>query len=295
MMDERLVRHPLGFWQVKDIPDEPTLKNYYERLYFQTAQSNYRPSYPDAEIAWFDIKTARIAHAVSKLCGNHPAGSMLDVGCGEGFSMNWFYRQGWSVKGLDYSRAGMSIMNPHLLNFLEAGDLQNLLQDKISRKDKYDLLWLTNVLEHVIDPVALLGQLKKLVATNGCMVVTVPNDASPLQEFLFDELAIDHRFWIAIPDHLSYFDATSLANVAQATGWYCAKLMADFPVDWFLGNPESNYVNSPEKGRYAHQARILIDTIMATMPIDKVNEFYTSMASIGMGRQLTAILIKGKE
>ena len=67
MMDERLIRHPLGFWRVKDIPDPEALKNYYEKLYFQTGQSNYRASYPPAEIAWFNIKTARIAHAAAQL------------------------------------------------------------------------------------------------------------------------------------------------------------------------------------------------------------------------------------
>ncbi len=291
-MDERLVRHPLGFWQVKDMPDESALKNYYECLYFQTAKSNYRSSYPNAELAWFDIKTARVAHAISKIRKADAIGTMLDIGCGEGFSMSWFHKQGWSVKGLDYSRAGMSRMNPHLLDHLETGDLQNLIQDKIAGNEKYDLLWLTNVLEHVVDPIALLDQAEKLVAPSGCLVVTVPNDASVLQEFLFEEGAIDRRFWIAVPDHLSYFDAASLANIARATGWYCVRVMADFPIDWFLGNPESNYVNTPAKGRSAHQARILIDSIIAKMPTDKVTEFYTSMASIGMGRQLTAILTK---
>jgi 2-polyprenyl-3-methyl-5-hydroxy-6-metoxy-1,4-benzoquinol methylase len=292
MMDDRLVRHPLGFWRVKDIPDEAALKEYYERQYFQTGQSNYRTSYPDAELEWFDIKTARVACAVSKVRETEAMGTLLDVGCGEGFSMSWFQRLGWSVKGLDYSRAGMTNMNPHLLDRLETGDIQKLIQEKIADNEKYDLLWLTNVLEHVIDPIALLSQLEKLVAPGGALVVTVPNDASAWQEFLFEGSMIERRFWVAIPDHLSYFDASSLANVAQATGWHCAQVMADFPIDWFLGNSESNYVNNPSKGRSAHQARILVDSIMAKMSTDKVNEFYTSMASIGMGRQLTSIFTK---
>ena len=67
-------------------------------------------------------------------------------------------------------------------------------------------------------------------------------------------------------------------------------MMADFPIDWFLGNPEADYVSLKARGRGAHQARIAIDTVLAGQPVEAVNRFYAAMADVGMGRQLTAIL-----
>ena len=67
-------------------------------------------------------------------------------------------------------------------------------------------------------------------------------------------------------------------------------MTADFPIDWFLGNAESEYVSQKTKGRSAHQARIDIDTVLARLPVAAVNQFYTALANVGMGRQLTAIL-----
>jgi len=293
-LDDRLLRHPLGFWQVKEMPELDALRAYYADRYYQADQGNYRPAYPPEEIAWFDMKTERVVAALASVrSGAQPCkpGTFLDVGCGEGFAMNWFDRQGWTVRGLDFSRAGMERMNPRLLDRLETGDLQELLEAELAAGNTYDVLWLTNVLEHVADPVAMLVRLRKLVARGGALVVTVPNDGSAWQEFVYAGKHIPERFWIAIPDHLSYFDAKSLHAIADATGWSCAKLMADFPIDWFLGNPESEYVSQRSKGRGAHRARIAVDTVLAGQPLDAVNNFYAAMAAVGMGRQLTAILV----
>jgi 2-polyprenyl-3-methyl-5-hydroxy-6-metoxy-1,4-benzoquinol methylase len=132
MIDHRLVRHPLGFLRARELPDPETLRSYYASRYFQTSQSNYRSSYSKEEIAWFHIKTARIAAIVASVRGS-VTGTLLDVGCGEGFAMDWFGRNGWTVRGLDFSRAGMETMNPYLLDQLEAGDIQELLDLHIDK------------------------------------------------------------------------------------------------------------------------------------------------------------------
>lgn len=293
-MDQRLIRHPLGFLQVKKMPDRDALRSWYADTYYQAERGNYRRQYSSAEIAWFHIRTERVAAAVSLACAQSVTldhGNFLDVGCGEGFAMDWFSRRGWAVTGLDFSSAGIEAMNPHLLDCVEIGDLEELLDSQIAGQNSYELIWLTNVLEHVREPVSLLSSLRKLKRPGGALLVTVPNDGSAWQEFLYSTSQIPERFWIAIPDHLSYFDAQSLCAIASNTGWTCARLMADFPVDWFLGNPESEYVSQRSKGPGAHQARIAIDTILAAQPVAAVIDFYTSMAAVGMGRQLTAILV----
>lgn len=288
-MDERLRRHPLGYWELVDPPGPEALRTYYAERYYQTSRSNYRPSYPPEERAWFDHKTARLAAAVEE-GGGPRGGRLLDVGCGEGFAMAWFQARGWEVRGIDVSRAGMEAMNPGLLPLLGVGDLAELLEAEAASGQRYDLLWLTNVLEHVPDPPGLLARLRGLLAPGGACVVTVPNDGSPWQERLLESGQIPARFWVAIPDHLAYFGAASLRAVAEAAGWRCARLLADFPIDWFLGNPASNYVRDPSLGGGAHQARIAVETVLAGQPPDRVNALFEALAEVGMGRQITALL-----
>ena len=288
-MDPRLYRHPLGFWQVRDIPTADELSAYYAERYYQQEKSNYRRSYPAEELDWMHIKLVQKHAAVTSLIGRR-SGSMLDVGCGEGFAMGFFRNEGWRVYGMDYSDEGLLTMNPDLRPFMRTGDVFQLLDEAIATGLRYDLVWLGNVLEHVTDPIGLLNSLNKLVANDGLLVVTVPNDGTQLQEQLFESAQIPERFWIAIPDHISYFDAASLRTATEACGWSCARLISDFPIDWFLAHPGSNYVANRSQGPAAHQARIALDRLMGNSDPETVNSFYEQMAALGLGRQITAYL-----
>ncbi|MEX1109505.1 MAG: class I SAM-dependent methyltransferase [Dongiaceae bacterium] len=290
IIDERLRVHPLGFLQVASVPSADELKAYYADLYYQAERGSYRKAYSADERAYLDLKIAQKASIVSALRGTVP-GSLLDVGCGEGFVLNWFRDAGWSVRGVDHSRAGLEAMNPHLLPQVEVGDLFSLLSGLIERGERYEVVWLSNVLEHVPDPVGLLASLRRLVAADGVLVVTVPNDGSALQEELLKLGHIPERFWIAIPDHLAYFSHDSLTRVAQATGWSCREIVADFPIDWFLLHPGSNYVRDRTNGPAAHQARIRLELLLAEKPHEIVNQFYVELARVGLGRNLTAFLL----
>ena len=171
------------------------------------------------------------------------------------------------------------------------GDVFSLLQAEITVGDTYDVIWLQNVLEHVIDPLALLESLRKLVSPGGLAVVTVPNDYSVTQRALFDHKHIDSAFWVVPPEHLAYFDSVSLTNTAKAAGWDCVDLLCDFPIDWFLFHPGSNYIqNKPAAGKSAPKARVQIENLIHEQHIGDVLRFWSAAAKLGMGRNITAFL-----
>lgn len=296
MIDFRVQRHPLGYLEAANKPDPDALRAYYAERYYQSEQGNYRASYSDLELRYIDNKVHQKAEMVRELCPSlPPGGRMLDVGCGEGFALAYFRKRGWQVGGLDYSAAGMSAMNPSCLDALQTGDLMSLLKARIDAGERYHLVWLTNVLEHVPDPPSLLHQLRRLIGENGVLVVTVPNDFSALQNHLIDHHFIDQPFWIALPDHLAYFDRESLMSVARASGWSCAAMLADFPIDWFLLHSGSNYVRDRSCGPEAHRARMECENLLGMQPVDKVNRFYSAMADVGMGRDITAFLVPAEK
>jgi len=293
MTDTRVRKHPLGYLEATEKPDSQTLEDYYAERYFQSNQGNYRDKYSEEELKFIHSKIHQKDEMVQRLGGGGGAepGRMLDVGCGEGFALTYFRAQGWDVEGLDYSSAGLTAMNPGCLDVLHTGDVMSLLKARIEGGAQYSLVWLTNVLEHVGDPPNLLRQLLHLMDDTGVLVVTVPNDFSALQKCLLEYNQIDHPFWIALPDHLAYFDRTSLGATARATGWRTATTMADFPIDWFLVHSGSNYVRNRELGPEAHRARISLENLLAEQPVAQVNKFYEAMAQVGMGRDITAFLI----
>jgi len=288
MHDEpRLQQHDFGFWQLVNPPTAADLEHYYRDKYFQQGQGNYRPAYSNQERAYIDLKIAQRAHKIRQLRGNQ-TGLMLDVGCGEGFAMAWFQEQGWRVAGLDHSIAGVDAMNPQLSDHVDCGDVTALIEERLRDDASYDVIWLNNVLEHVREPIKLLSTLRRLVSETGVLVVTVPNDGSDLQELLLCDRDIPSRFWIAEPDHLSYFSTASLERALSETGWASSDILADFPIDLYLLHDGSNYVRDGAKGRAAHHARVRAELLLGQRGHDLVNEMYAAMARVGLGRELTA-------
>lgn len=290
MNDPRLQRHPFGFFEVIDKPSKQELAKYYADKYYQSETANYRHSYPSEELQAIRLKIAQKAWRIADLRETDNPGHLLDVGCGEGFTLAEFQKWHWQVEGLDHSRAGIMAMNPQLQDRVHQGDLFELVDARVAGGGQYDVVWLSNVLEHVIDPVKLMKSLRRLIASDGVLVVTVPNDFSPLQKRLLDNGEISEPFWVALPDHLAYFSAESLANIAQSTGWHCREIQGDFPIDLFLTHPASNYVQNRTEGPNAHRARLMLENMIGEASLNKANNFYRALADVGLGRNLTAFL-----
>ena len=294
-MDKRLRRHEYGFLELVDPPSEDQLTEYYAQKYYQSEQSNYRKSYPPEELAAIQLRiNLRAAHADSIRASTKP-GRILDVGCGEGFVMAAYEARGWYVEGIDHSLKGVENMNPDQAAHVTQGNLFSLLEDRVAAGTTYDLVWLGNVLEHVTNPVDLMHALHATLKPAGLLVATVPNDGSTYHEMLLQSGAIPERFWIAIPDHLSYFTRASFETTAKATNWAVRDMQGDFPIDLFLSHSASNYVADRAQGPAAHSARLQLENMIGAAGIDKANAFYSALAGVGLGRNLTAYLSPNEE
>lgn len=281
-----LVRNELGYWEVAQKPTEEDLRSYYASKYYQEGKGSYDIEYSTAEIEYFNAKIEQRWNIVKPAFAR--PGSMLDVGCGEGYALSYFKKLGWTVRGLDYSRAGLLSKNGHCAPDLLDGDVFQLLQNEEEAGNTYDLIWLQNVLEHVIDPVALLSSLRHLIKPDGVLVVTVPNDFSELQLRAISGEIVSKPYWVAPPDHLSYFSKDSLLAIGQRTAWNSFEIVGDVPVDWFLFHRGSNYIEDKSVGKQAHRARVELENLIHKNRPEDVTAFFSALARIGMGRDLTA-------
>jgi SAM-dependent methyltransferase len=203
-----------------------------------------------------------------------------------------FRSSGWQVKGFDYSSEGLKAQNPSCLDALVTGDVFDLLDSEVESSRKYDVVWLQNVLEHVLEPVDLLATLNGLVNNGGVAVVTVPNDFSATQKKALSVGHIDREFWVAAPDHISYFDHISLRTICESTGWQCLEMLGDFPIDWYLFHPGSNYIGNQSLGKSAHIARLQLENLFHGVQLEDVLAFWSAAGKIGIGRNLTAFITK---
>ena len=282
-----------GFYEVIDKPTPAELSDYYARRYYQEGLTTYQAAYPPEELEHIRGKL-RLRHWLLEQlppAAGSAGRSFLDIGCGEGWALQYFHEQGWDVLGLDYSSFSVERFQPLLRAHLRTGDLTEQLARLLAEGRTFDVLWLDNVLEHVPDPAGLLRQCRALVASAGALVVEVPNDFSTLQIHLLDAGHIDRPFWVALPDHLSYFNQAGLRRMATASGWNVTKVIADQAIDLNLLNPDTNYIMNRAAGPGAHRARIEQDNLLLrTASLAAVAAYYEGLAGVGLGRNIVAFL-----
>ena len=276
-----------GYYSVENLPSQKELEEYYEKKYYQEAKGSYELEYDEAEINYFNNKIAERYFILEKNLNQGSQKSFLDVGCGEGWALSFFKEKGWNVLGLDFSSFGCEKFNPTCSSNMIAGNVYDNLNKLIDQGVKFDVVWIDNVLEHVIDPEFLVNNIRQIVSTSGILVIEVPNDFSIIQKYALEKGYIDAPFWVIIPDHLSYFNREGLENLLHSNGWQSVCSLSDYPIDWNLLNPNTNYIKDKSKGKSCHRERIEFENLLHTMPMDKVINFYTAMGDLGLGRLIT--------
>lgn len=279
-----LIKSKYGYFSIENLPTQKELEKHYSEKYYQEDSVQYSHSYSDDELKHFENK-AKAAQFIFKNSYPNKNNSFLDVGAGEGFFASSFFHHGWNVTTMDYSNYGINSHNPHLLNTLIQGDVFKSLENLSHEKKKFDFINLSNILEHVIDPIELLKTLKSLLSEQSLLRISVPNDYSNFQQFLLDK-GYTTNTWLCPPDHLHYFTFESLSNLLLSLGYQIVISMGEFPIELYLANESSNYVKNKKNGKLAHKSRIEVDNFLFEQGIEKYINYYKASAEIGLSRQV---------
>lgn len=288
-LSSQVSKNGFGFYQLVDKPSSEDLNAYYTNKYYQSSKS-VQKEFSDVEVRHNNFKIQHRYKIITELLPQKSSPHrLLDVGSGEGWTMNFFKKQGWEVCGIDFSDYGCRAHNKELLPFVKIGDFYHVLP---TLEGTFHCIWLDNVLEHVLDPFKLLELCRKLLDKEGILFIDVPNDFSRIQEYLLQMQHVTKPYWIAPPEHISYFNREGLLSVCQAAGLSCVDFMTDYPIDLNLFNPLTNYVEKPETGKACHLARVEIENLLYSISIDDMTTLYRSMAKLGLGRSLQVFFKK---
>lgn len=276
-----------GFYQHRPLPSQEELKEWYSKQYYQEGIGGYQVSYTNEELKYFKLKAELIYMEISRLRDLKIQKTVLDIGCGEGWILDRFFVEGHKIHGIDFSEYGLKSFNPQLLSFLEQGDCIELILKNVDEKKEYDIVLLANVIEHVLYPIDLIDKISNILSPGGVLVIIAPNDFSDLHQHLLDTDVIDQPFWLAYPEHMSYFNKASMEKLLYDKGFNVEAIVADNPIDINLLNKNSNYIREPEKGKNMHLFRVDMDNFLANISKDKLLDLYEVLGSMGVGRNLT--------
>lgn len=178
-------------------------------------------------------------------CLEHATGSSaLDIPCGDGLLTVEFAKHFSKVVGVDASRAHLDKAQKRLP---EVEFYHGLIED-FRYPEKFDNIFMINVLEHLTDPVKALANMVSLMNSDGNIMIHVPNAEALNRKIAVKMGTLTHceelsPFDIEIAGHVRAYtldtlikDVESAGLKIKATGGVFLKMLSTPQMDWFLKN-----------------------------------------------------------
>lgn len=144
-------------------------------------------------------------------------GRLLDVGCGSGDFLHRMHKLGWSVIGLDFD--ANAIENAKAQYGSELTVLHTDLPSAHFPDNSFDAVTMHHVIEHVLDPVALLVETRRILKAGGRLVVATPN----INSFGHKKFRDSWR-GLETPRHLQVFSLKALEQCARKASFNFIKV-----------------------------------------------------------------------
>lgn len=187
------------------LPTIAQLNKFYAGSYY-----NFNKSHEEGKGMFF------AKHYLKKI---KPSGNFLDVGCATGFFINGIKKHSnWDVYGTDFSADAVKFAKDKLNLNVRSGDLINAG----FLHDFFDYIHVNNVIEHVLDPLSLFKECRRIIKSDGILMLSVPNgfnDSLPLIDFYNSE-KVPAR---SKDGHIFFFSDRTLAEILKETGFEIKK------------------------------------------------------------------------
>jgi 2-polyprenyl-3-methyl-5-hydroxy-6-metoxy-1,4-benzoquinol methylase len=164
---------------------------------------------------WHEARFEKMINHYKKINPSYsPEGTIryLDVGCGIGQTLEFAKKRGWESHGIDISKFVVEEGKRQGRNIL----LTNL-EDSPFEDGYFDILLMSEVIEHFTDPLRELNQARKKLKKGGLLVVDTINIDSFFMKFLGENSSFVEA------GHLTYFNYRTLREMLKKAGFEVVK------------------------------------------------------------------------
>jgi len=149
------------------------------------------------------------------------SGRLLDVGCNEGRGLSIYQKNGFEAEGLELNEQAAAEARKRGFN-VDTDPIETL-----QPKDPYDIVVLSNVLEHSLDPKDMLTHVARILKPGGQVWISSPNVDSW-------QCSVFGRYWINwhVPFHIVHFSRSTLTNILKETGFEIQEIHQVSPALW---------------------------------------------------------------
>lgn len=211
-----------GLEQLFPVPAPAELKDLYERFYNFGGERG--TLYTTLRERFFSSSLYRLWILVDGDISFHARtgrGRLLDIGCNEGRTLKNYARNGFWAEGAELNEAAAAVAR-------DAGFpvYTGALAD-FHPAVPFDIVVLSNVLEHALDPKAMLRSIRRLLRAGGQVWISCPNSRSWLR-------SVFGGSWINwhVPFHISHFSAQALGSLLRECGFVTVETRQLTPALW---------------------------------------------------------------
>jgi 2-polyprenyl-3-methyl-5-hydroxy-6-metoxy-1,4-benzoquinol methylase len=131
--------------------------------------------------------------------------NLLEIGVGVGQSILWFEEEGFDVNGIEPDGKNVSMINKKL----KKGKVIESSVEDFSTDEVFDVIWMSHVLEHIIEPIHFLKKIKNNLKKDGIFFIEVPNcEYEPMLQSSIQK-----------NPHLFHFTQNALSKLVENVGY----------------------------------------------------------------------------
>jgi 2-polyprenyl-3-methyl-5-hydroxy-6-metoxy-1,4-benzoquinol methylase len=130
---------------------------------------------------------------------------ILEIGAGSGQALFWFEKEGFFVTGIEPDKRNVDMINKKL----EYGKCFAEFVEDLQMDKKFDVIWISHAMEHLVRPDLLLEKCKNNLNDEGILFIEVPNceNDTILKLSIYDNPSTFH------------FSMKSLLTMAKTVGY----------------------------------------------------------------------------
>jgi 2-polyprenyl-3-methyl-5-hydroxy-6-metoxy-1,4-benzoquinol methylase len=200
----------------------PALPNFFDRMYDQRWADAWIADEHEAA-----YKDRIFADILAALDARQPKGrALLDVGAHAGRFLKLARAAGWNGEGLELNPKTAAYAAQVSGSVVHQGNIHSFAPVRC-----YDAVTLTDVLEHVPQPLDVLRKMRTFLCDGGWLAIKVPNGPSQrIKETLHERISASYRATLADNlVHVNHFSAASLARALTAAGFKDVTVVAAAP------------------------------------------------------------------
>jgi SAM-dependent methyltransferase len=180
------------------VPGYDRYWKYYHKVKFVDSPIDYLAN---AELAYWSL-----VHTLKHILKIPKEACILEIGSGLGYTIYALRKNGYvNAYGLDISQKAVEEANKQFGNYYICSDARTYIKD--SGGKKYDFIYMTEVIEHIENPVEFINNILPLLNKGGHIVMTTPDKS----------VYPDNAVWASDkpPVHYWWFSDNSFRKIAE--------------------------------------------------------------------------------